>query len=97
LRAAGGELRIVATLRALMQKELPAQRARVEMALAHDDAAAAAAELHRLRASCGFCGAKVLAQAVEDLHAALHSVPARTRALAAFRAAVDQLLASSSD
>lgn len=71
LSAAGGNHDIVAALRTMMQAELPAQRATIAAALQRGDATAARAELHRLRASCGFCGAMALAQSTDALHLAL--------------------------
>ena len=71
LSAAGGSHDIVAALRTMMRAELPAQRASIAAALQRGDADAARAELHRLRASCGFCGATALASSTDALHAAL--------------------------
>ena len=70
LRAVGGNAKSLATLRDMLKKELPIQCARIETALP-DDPAAACAELHKLRAACGFTGAAQLAQAVSELDAIL--------------------------
>lgn len=56
-------------LRQLLLQELPGQRERVGAALASEDRAALDAELHRLTASCGFCGASQLGAAVSALRA----------------------------
>lgn len=90
-RATGGRAEVVAALRALMRLELPAQRASVAQAVQQADHAAARAELHRLRAACGFCGAANLARAVDALQHALDRGTAEA-ALPAFLAAVDRLL-----
>jgi CheY-like chemotaxis protein len=71
LRATRGNPDIVDSLRRLMLQELPAQRTRTLDAVARRDLTAARAELHRLRAACGFCGARELAQAVDELTSAL--------------------------
>jgi CheY-like chemotaxis protein len=60
LTVAGGQHHIVAQLRALMLKDLPGQRAMLVAAFAAGDVEGARAELHRLRAACGFCGASAL-------------------------------------
>ena len=88
LRAAGGQAAIVTTLRDLMRRDLPAQRETIARAWERDDAAAAHAELHRLRAACGFCGAARLAQAIDAAH---RSGTAANRA--AVIAQIDALLA----
>lgn len=71
LSAVGGNREIVAALRTMMKAELPTQRATIAAAVQRGDATAARAELHRLRASCGFCGAMALAQSTDALHLAL--------------------------
>lgn len=92
LAAANGDAAISATLRAMLLAELPQQRARVVGALAGGDRAAAGAELHRLRASCGICGAARLAAAVDALAAALAVGGERSTAEAAFDQACARLL-----
>ena len=69
LQALGGSGDAVRSLRALFLHELPGQLDRVRAAVARADADAARAELHRLKAGCGFVGARRLLQAVETLHA----------------------------
>ena len=71
LSAAGGNRGIVDALRGMMLDELPRQRDLIDSALQRRDASAARHELHRLRASCGFCGATALALSVDALYAAL--------------------------
>lgn len=75
LAAVGGNPTILATLRTMMRKELAAQRETIASALSRNDAATARAELHRLQASCGFCGAARLATSARALHAALVDGP----------------------
>ncbi|MFA5683714.1 MAG: response regulator [Lysobacteraceae bacterium] len=94
LAAAGGNQAIVTALRELLRKELPMQRQHILAALdadAHDDARAV---LHRLRASCGFCGAARLAAASRRLDGALGTgnVDALPGARADFLAALDRIL-----
>ena len=69
LAALGGRPQQVAALRRMFLDELPAQRVRIAAALAHADAGAVGAELHRLTASCGFVGAVALARAAHTLRA----------------------------
>ena len=92
LRAANGSAEIVAALRPLLLAELPRQRQRTLTALDAGDHPAAAAELHRLRAACGFCGAARLALAVDGLAAALAGGGELRAAREAFDAAADRLL-----
>lgn len=89
LRALNGDAGAVASLRQLFLAELPRQQRSIGNALAAGDADAARAELHRLKASCGFIGAMRLRQAVDALHAA----PADTQARDRFDAAITELLA----
>ena len=56
-------------LRQLLLQELPTQRERVGAAITNGDLASLDAELHRLKASCGFCGATRLGTAVSALRA----------------------------
>lgn len=95
LAAAGGNQAIVDTLRGMLRGELPGQRERIAAALERDDAEAARAELHRLQASCGFCGAMRLAASAGALHATLARGSAHAQASAAFlRDADDTLVAA---
>jgi CheY-like chemotaxis protein len=92
LRAAGGRNEIVSALRGLMRQELPKQRAAIVAACAAEQHDAARAELHRLRAACGFCGATQLAIAVEALQAALGEPGPPGARLDHFLATLDRLL-----
>jgi two-component system, OmpR family, response regulator len=92
LAAANGDQRIMATLRAMLLADLPQQRARVIAALARVDPAAAAGELHRLRAASGICGAMRLAAAVDALAAALQVGDETGSAYAEFERASGRLL-----
>ncbi|MCE7032430.1 response regulator [Lysobacter sp. GX 14042] len=87
-RALNGERAHVDTLRGLFLAELPQARARIHQALADGRHDQAHAELHKLRASCGFVGAGQLAARVR----ALAQDPGSTAALTAFDAAVEDLL-----
>lgn len=80
----------VAALRELFLAELRAQRDSVLRALQVHDDHAAHAQLHRLRASCGFVGAARLGAAVRRLQDAPHSLPLR----ADFEHAVADVLGS---
>jgi CheY-like chemotaxis protein len=95
LRAAGGRHEIVAALRGLMRQELPGQRLAIVTAMAEGRHGAARAELHRLRAACGFCGAAQLAEAVDALHAGLNEPMSPQAGLDRFLAAVDRLMEAS--
>lgn len=86
LRAIGGNANSLTTLRGMLKRDLPAQRQRIEAALPHDPDTARA-ELHKLRAACGFTGATRLAQATAALDAALKSGGNAHAALAAFTTA----------
>ena len=90
LAATGGDAAVLATLRQLMLAELPRQRQAITAALARGEPGPARAELHRLRAACGFCGAAALGARTEALQAALE-VGAEAP-LDAFLRAVDALL-----
>jgi two-component system OmpR family response regulator len=90
LRATGGDAGMLATLRRMMLEDLPRQRRSIADALARGESAAAQAELHRLRAACGFCGATALAARTEALGAALDVAPGEL--LVAFLREVDALL-----
>lgn len=71
LSAAGGDLAIVAALRRLLAAELQALPDEIARYAAARDAAALHDRLHRLDASCGFCGVPALADAARHLRAAL--------------------------
>ncbi len=90
LRAVGGKPASLAALRQMLQRDLPAQCARIETALPIDPITARA-ELHKLRAACGFTGAARLGQAVNDLDAILEQGIAPNDALAAFVAAASAI------
>lgn len=85
--AALGSADAVADLRGLFLRELPAQAARIEAALDAGDPGRALDELHRLKASTRFCGARALAAACDELVAALRDGGAGARR-AAWRDAV---------
>ncbi|HEY5851260.1 MAG TPA: response regulator [Lysobacter sp.] len=87
-RALSGNRTHVDTLRGLFALELPKSLQAITDAGARGDGDAMRADLHRLRASCGFVGALRLGAAVE----ALHREPASTALQDAFgRAARDTL------
>lgn len=95
---ASGSMQTLTALRGLLAHELDALAEEWDSLL--DDAAALAGRLHRLRAACGFCGARALQSAAERLAAALRGAePARVeescaefrRALAGTREALDRL------
>lgn len=88
-RALNGQRTHVDALRRLFLDELPGTRARIRQALAAGRPEDAGAELHKLRASCGFVGAQRLAGAVQ----ALQRAPGNKQLLARFEAAVDELSA----
>jgi CheY-like chemotaxis protein len=97
LAATGGNADIVESLRTLMLQELPLQRSRTLGAVARGDRSTAAAELHRLRAACGFCAATRLPRSVDALAAALDADRATvSRALDGFERASAELLESAS-
>ena len=91
LRALNGSADAMASLRQLFLAELPRQRRAIDAALDAGDADAAQAELHRLKASCGFVGAQRMRRAVDDLHAA----PLDREARAMFDAAAAETLNAS--
>jgi CheY-like chemotaxis protein len=91
LSATGGQREAVDALRALMLRELPGQRVRIIAALDVGNADAARAELHRLRAACGFCGAAALSAAVDALSARLAFGRTDAVGLARFFAAAQEL------
>ena len=67
LVAVGGNREILGVLRKLFIAELPAQRDRILAACARHDASVVSAELHKLKASCGFVGALRLMETVQRL------------------------------
>lgn len=86
--ALNGNPEHVATLRELFVAELPQTRERVLASARSGDREATRAELHKLRASCGFVGAARMAEAVQ----ALQLRPDATDALERFdRAAIATL------
>ena len=68
-RALNGNREHIAALRKLFIAELPGVMERVRNAFRNEDFQGLHAELHRLRASCGFVGADRLHAAVQALHA----------------------------
>jgi DNA-binding response OmpR family regulator len=91
LAAIGGNAASLAKLRGMLVQELPSMQAQLAAAQARGDAAAVAALVHKLRASCGFTGAARLRVALESL--ALAPLDARARRDFDF-AAEDTLAAS---
>jgi len=87
--ALGGDLASVVALRRLFLDELATQGPRLRTLLERGDIAAAQAHLHRLKASCGFVGARALLAAVRDLSLDPHD----DQALARFESCAGQLLA----
>lgn len=87
--ALGGDLASVVALRRLFLDELAAQGPRLRALLDRGDTAAAREQLHRLKASCGFVGARALLAAVRDLSLDPHD----HEALARFESCAGQLLA----
>jgi DNA-binding response OmpR family regulator len=81
LPALAGRHESLQALRALFLRELPLQLEVVAKALAGGDHEAARAELHRLKAGCGFVGAAGLLQAATALHAQPSDQPALQRLL----------------
>jgi DNA-binding response OmpR family regulator len=76
LPALAGRDDALAALRGLFLRDLPRQMHAVREAVARRDFAEARAELHRLKAGCGFVGATALAAAVAALHADPGHAPA---------------------
>jgi DNA-binding response OmpR family regulator len=70
LRALGGNAAAVQAMRGLFVAELPRQAEAIARAIATGDFDAARAELHKLKASCGFVGSPRLRDAVNALFAA---------------------------
>ncbi len=90
LRALNGNAEAVASLRDIFLAELPGQHRGIMAAIERGDGDAARAELHRLKASCGFVGAARMRQAADDLHAA----PLDAEARKSFDAAVAGTMAA---
>jgi HPt (histidine-containing phosphotransfer) domain-containing protein len=67
LNALGGNAAAMQAMRGLFVAELPAQSNAVLQAIAAGDEEAVRAELHRLKASCGFVGSLRLLDAVRAL------------------------------
>ena len=91
LRALNGNADAITSLRQLFLAELPRQQHAIDAALDAGDADTAQAELHRLKASCGFVGALQMRHAVDDLHADPFDRAARMR----FNAAAADTIAAS--
>ncbi|GAB2657445.1 response regulator [Arenimonas aestuarii] len=79
LAAVAGQATALQTLRRLFLDELPEQRRQVLAACESGDETAARAQLHRLKASCGFVGALPLLAAVRALYATPGDAGARQR------------------
>jgi len=93
LAAVAGQPAALDTLRRLFLDELPQQCREVVAACRAGDEATARAQLHRLKAGCGFVGALPLLMAVRALHAAPGDDLARQR----FEDCSQRLLASGWD
>ncbi|MCF7223503.1 Hpt domain-containing response regulator [Marilutibacter chinensis] len=91
-RALNGNHQHVMMLRRMFLADLERTRERI-VAGWRGDPADAHAELHKLRAACGFVGAVRLADAVE----ALQHMPDLPQSLERFERAVDEVLASQAD
>jgi len=90
LRALGGNVAAMHAMRGLFIAELPVQSTAILRALAAGDDDTARAELHRLKASCGFVGSVRLLDAVR----ALSNAPADPRCAERFREQVASALAA---
>lgn len=88
--ALNGNMTHVQTLRGLFADDLPDTQARVQSAASRGDVAGMQAELHKLRASCGFVGAGRLGDAV----AALQDAPDDPGRIAAFESAAAETVAT---
>jgi CheY-like chemotaxis protein len=71
LAMVGGRRAALEALRGLLLRELPAQKERLAAALARGEWGAVSADLHRLRAACGFCGAARLGHHAAALDSSL--------------------------
>lgn len=94
LRALGGNPATVARLRGLFAGELPLQLDAIRGGFEARDAQALAGQLHRLQASCGFCGAPELALAGRQLAQSLQLGRFSGPDLDAFMMAARRLLAT---
>jgi DNA-binding response OmpR family regulator len=90
-RALNGNRTHVDTLRGLFAQELPKSLQAITDASARGDSDAMRADLHRLRASCGFVGALRLGSAVEALHREPASAGLRDAFVKAARETMDSL------
>ena len=90
LQALGGNAAAMQAMRGLFVAELPVQCSAILRAIAAGDTDAVRAELHRLKASCGFVGSLRLLDAVR----ALSDAPADQRRAEQFRAEVAAALAT---
>mgnify|MGYP001597537800 FL=1 len=68
LAALGGNAAAMRAMRSLFIAELPAQAETIARAMANGDGSAVRAQLHRLKAGCGFVGSLRLLEAVHGLH-----------------------------
>lgn len=92
IRALNGNRAHVDTLRELFAQELPKGLQAITTAAAQGDTSSIGAELHRLRASCGFVGAARLGAAVQTLQQA----PSSPLLLSAFEQAAQDTLSQPS-
>ncbi|MBS0556989.1 MAG: response regulator [Proteobacteria bacterium] len=87
LAAIGGDANALRALRGLLAQELEQLGNDLDRSNTAIDATALDARLHRLRASCGFCGAPALAQCAAEIQSSLRAgdtlADARRRAFAA--------------
>ena len=88
IRALNGNRAHVDTLRELFAQELPKCLQAITTAVSRGDTSSTTAELHRLRASCGFVGAARLGAAVQ----ALQRAPSSPLLLSAFEDAAQDTL-----
>jgi two-component system OmpR family response regulator len=79
LSAIGGDTDSLRALRDLLATELDALLSQQASATSEMDSAGWRERMHRLRASCGFCGATALAEAALRLDRALRDDPANAR------------------
>lgn len=68
-RALGPQPDTLRALRALLRSDLPQHLQRIDRCVHQGDISTLRAELHTLRAACGFCGAVALMEAIEALRA----------------------------
>jgi DNA-binding NtrC family response regulator len=72
LKALGHNERILATLKEMFRQELPVMIGQIDLALINGDHADIHATLHKLKASCGFLGAKELLDLCNRLDAEIN-------------------------